>query len=494
MVALDRLPVPSEIVHQLDRRAVGQARAKRELATAVYRHYLDQTQRAADPGMRAGRHHALLLGPTGSGKTYLVRTLADILGVPVAICAATSLSEVGYMGESVDSLFASLVLAAGGDLAKAQRGIIFLDEVDKLRRATDVGRDVSGEGVQNALLTLLDGIPVRWKRGETTVEMDSSRVLFVFAGAFAGLPAMMRERARSRRGATLGFGGVAGSPQGALDDAEAYRIAGTDDLVRFGLIPELVGRFATISVVEPLEVPDLVRILGDVEGSPLSLERHHFERHGLRLELTDGAGEALAQRAHEGGTGARGLTRLLAKVLSPIAWQLPELVEKGVAGVRVQREAVEGTAQLQLLSEAEAGGRACPAIGVDVLRRAAYGGALPPPPAAESPVHFSAEDAQRAIEELKPRVQFQHLRSSRLLSWKQFEQGRRPAEVAWVLSRLVALSTPLARFVDALLVLPEENLESLVHYAAYLHLREPPPGSRPTPRRPRHRGQPELDI
>ncbi len=481
MVALDRLPTPAEMMRHLDRRVVGQTRAKRELAAAIYRHYLDLVAGASDPALRGGRHHTLLLGPTGCGKSLLVRVLADFLGVPVAICSATSLSEVGYTGDSVDSLFVSLLAAANGDVARAERGIIFLDEVDKLRRAPDIGRDVSGEGVQNALLAVLDGLPVRWRRGERAYSLDSSRVLFVFAGAFAGLPAMMRERQKRRQRTSLGFGASHGPVRRELADAEAYRTVSPEDLVHYGMIPELVGRFATISVVEPLELPDLVRILRDVEGAPLERERRHFERHGLRLELAEDASEALARRARETGTGARGLARLLGQVLAPVSWRLPDLAEAGVAGVRVQRAAVEEGAEPEMLTPAEVGEWTRPPLGHEVLRRVAFGGALPVTEerraAPERPA--DREEAARIVEQLRPKVGYQHLRPSQLLHWHQYAHERSPQDLAYLFGQLDEHETPLSAFVDALRERSGDEMQALIYYAGYLHRRHPPKGGKP---------------
>ena len=192
MVALDRLPTPGGMVRHLDAHVAGQEHAKRELASAVYRHYLGLASRDT-AGADFGPQHALLLGPTGCGKTLLVRTLAAYLGVPVAFCAATSLVETGYVGDQVESVLYALARAAG-DAQKAERGIVYLDEFDKMRRATDIGRDVSGEGVQNALLSLFDGTRTRFRFRETEFVMDTSRVLFVCSGAFAGLTDVVRRR------------------------------------------------------------------------------------------------------------------------------------------------------------------------------------------------------------------------------------------------------------------------------------------------------------
>lgn len=495
MVALDRLPTPTDMVAHLDRFVVGQARAKRALATAVYRHFMDRAVHEIDASARGARHHVLLLGPTGSGKSHLVRVLAEYLGVPVAICSATSLSEVGYMGDSVDSLMAALLGAAGGKLDRAHRGIVFLDEVDKLRRSNEHGRDVSGEGVQNALLTLLDGLPVRFRRGEQTIEMDSSRVLFVFAGAFAALPAIVRERRAPRT--ALGFGATTERRPGDLEDGQAYHEASPDDLIRFGMIPELIGRMSTIAVVEPLGVGDLVRVLRDVECAPLARERGHFERHGLRLEMPEESCHALARKASRAGTGARGLARLLGEVLAPVTWQLPELAAQGVAGIRVHLEAVERGAEPEQLARAEAGAPPEPGVSLDALRRAATSGRALEARVPASVVQFMeslSADPRDSSTTLKRKLGFQHLRGARLQRWLEFERVAPPGDVARLLQRLQASSASLASFADALAAYPAEDTEALAHYAAFLEARKRRV-SRRAAKAPRGQDdQPELEF
>ncbi len=323
MVALDRLPTPSEMIAHLDRHVAGQERAKRLLTTAVYHHYLGLALRESPEtqGRDLGRQHVLLLGPTGCGKTHLVRTLAAHLGVPVAMVAATSLVESGYVGDHVDSVLATLFQAAGNDMARAERGIIFLDEFDKLRRVSGHGRDVSGEGVQNALLALLDGGPARFRVREQPMTLDTSRVLFVCTGAFADLPDTIRRRLTRRAALGFGSGGDIAPPK--LSDGDALAQVIPQDLVEFGLVPEIVGRFAAIAPLHPLSVSDLTHILGDVEHSPLSRAERQFALHGVVLDVPGESREALAKRAMAAGTGARGLTSLLRGALESVSWQLP---------------------------------------------------------------------------------------------------------------------------------------------------------------------------
>lgn len=340
------LPTPSQMVAHLDRYVHAQARAKRDLAVAVYTHYLGHAAR--EQGVLAdlddlGRQHVLLIGPPGVGKTLLVRTLAELLDVPVVHASATSLVETGYVGEPVEGLVRALWGQARGDRARAERGLVFLDELDKIRRAADVSRDVSGEGVQNGLLTLLEGRPVPGRRDDPSSHLDSGRLLFVCAGAFVGLDAIVARRAG--RGERLGFGGPReAAPAPAL--AEALR---AEDLVRFGLIPELVGRFATVSALDPLSREDLVRILDATERSVLARQRAFFHLHGVELDFEPEALHAIAAEAQAAGLGARGLARVVLRVLRGTTARLPELSTDGVARIRVHADCIRAARAPELV-------------------------------------------------------------------------------------------------------------------------------------------------
>ncbi len=328
------LPTPTEMDAHLDLHVHGQQRAKRDLAAAVYAHYmgkalLNDAESAAEGIEDVGRQHVLLLGPTGSGKTHMVRTLAALLDVPVMHASATSLVETGYVGEPVESLVRGLYAHAGTDCARAERGIVYLDEIDKLRRAQEVSRDVSGEGVQNGLLTLLDGRRVPVRRDMPQPEVDSARILFVCTGAFVGLEQIVA----AREGRTLRVGFSESVSRSALP-APAEQIA-PEDLVRFGLIPELVGRFATITTLEALELEDLVRILTHTRGSVLARQRAFYRLHGLELVVEPEALQAIAVRARATATGARALARELLTCLRATTARLPELVGEGVGRVCV---------------------------------------------------------------------------------------------------------------------------------------------------------------
>jgi ATP-dependent Clp protease ATP-binding subunit ClpX len=330
------------MVAQLDRRVRGQAKAKRDLADAFYRHYLGLALRdqPGAAGWEPGPQHALVLGPTGCGKTYLVRTLCALLGVPVVHTSATTLTETGYAGDDVDTPVCRLSRAARHDRGRAERGVVVLDEIDKIRIARDGHRDISGEGVQNGLLTLLDGRLVHVVEERRTVGVvDSGRLLFVCLGAFMDLPRMLRRDSRR----VLGFHDRPVA-RAAAPDADAWERATADDLVRYGFLPEFVGRFPTVTAVRPLDVDDLHALLALQEGSPLEQERRHLRLHGIALEVEEAALRALAERAHARGTGARGLHHGLRAALAEVSWRAPDLAAEGVARVVVTPAAALGEA------------------------------------------------------------------------------------------------------------------------------------------------------
>ena len=382
MVTLASIPTPPELVAHLDRHVVGQHRAKRRLAMAVYRHYLGLRLRALRRQPQGlGRQHQLLLGPTGVGKSHLVRALTQVLGVPTAFVSAPSLVETGYVGTPVEAAFATLLECAGGDVALAEHGIVFLDELDKVRRARDVGRDVSGEGVQNGLLTLLDGRPVRVRGRDQDQVMDSSHVLFLCTGAFEGLEGIVGRRLSRRQGG-IGFRGHAWS-RGDAARAELLAEVQPEDLEQYGFIPELVGRFAGILALEPLTREDLDHVLADVNDAPLRLQGRLFELHGVRLEVPADARAAIVERALALGLGARALHRIVGEVFGALEYRLPRLAQEGVGLVRMTRAAVEGRGEPELVrAERVEGG--LPVAEAEALRRGAPGTA-PPATRADAP-------------------------------------------------------------------------------------------------------------
>jgi ATP-dependent Clp protease ATP-binding subunit ClpX len=314
------IPSPTWIKARLDRSVIGQERAKRKLAVAVHTHLrrLDQP----DDGVQIGKSNVLLLGPTGTGKTHLVRALARLLEVPLHIADATSLTEAGYVGEDVQSLLVGLVRAAGGDLQRAQRGILYLDEVDKLStkgNSNHGGRDVSGEGVQQALLRLIEGarvsIQVPALRGPPrTQEFDTSSVLVICGGAFEGLDGLIARRTRAR---SMGF--QAGAPQGPPASVDVR----AEDLHRFGLIPELVGRLPVLATLEPLDEDALVRVLTEPRDALLRQYRRLLLMDGVRLHVTPDGLRAVARRCLELGTGARALRAVMEQTLLDVMYETP---------------------------------------------------------------------------------------------------------------------------------------------------------------------------
>jgi ATP-dependent Clp protease ATP-binding subunit ClpX len=337
-----RLLTPAELVHKLDALVIGQREAKQQLAMAVYRHYLGLRlrQQGGAAGQDLGPQHQLLLGPTGVGKSHLVKSIAALLGVPTAFTACTSLVETGYVGTPVESVFFSLLDRADGDPRLAECGIVFLDEFDKLRRAPDVGRDVSGEGVQNGLLTLMDGRPVRLRYRDREVTLDSAKVLFLCTGAFSGLVPIVRRRL-ARDHAALGFTGGSRARDDA-GNAEWLARATPEDLIEFGIIPELVGRFAGIVALHALTHADLERVLSDAQHSPLRAKERLFELHGIRLEVAADVRHVLVERAVAQGLGARALHRVVAEAFADLEFQLPRLAAQGVGAVRMTLAAVDG--------------------------------------------------------------------------------------------------------------------------------------------------------
>ncbi len=342
-----RLPDPGEIVRRLDRFVIGQSQSKRELAVAAYNHYLAVAARRD-----FGKQHILLLGPSGSGKTFLVRCLADLLDVPVGFSSATSLVETGYVGDPVESVVRRVLAHCNGDVRRAECGIVFLDEIDKIRRCNAGIRDVSGEGVQNGLLTLLDGRTVypREHDHRNHESIDTRRMLFICTGAFVELPEIVRRRlGTAQRMAGFRHDHSASADPLQTLDYEALRQVETRDLVQFGFIPELIGRFGTISALHELSEGDLVKILRQGEESALRQQSGLFALHGIKLTFEDPALAALAREASKLGTGARALNRLVKRVLDPVSHRLAALADDGVTCINVSQESVEGTAEPTLI-------------------------------------------------------------------------------------------------------------------------------------------------
>ena len=346
------LPKPQEIFDFLNQYVIGQESAKRAMSVAVYNHYkrvqVRERSVAEGDGLELGKSNILLLGPTGTGKTHLARTLARLLDVPFAIVDATALTEAGYVGEDVENILLKLIQAADGDVKRAEKGIIYIDEIDKIGRKAEnpsITRDVSGEGVQQALLKIIEGTTASVPPGggrkhphQEFLEIDTTNILFIAAGAFAGIEDIVRQRERKESGAqTLGFGGILA---GEKKDVFASQVR-PEDLHKFGLIPEFIGRLPVIATVQDLGVAELMRVMTEPKNALVSQYQYLFSLDGVELELTNDAIEAVAELALTRKTGARGLTSIVEEVLGDAMFEVPSLPEVG--RVVVDADAVRGT-------------------------------------------------------------------------------------------------------------------------------------------------------